>query len=96
MSFVESFSTEFMFAAGVAAAAFLAGLLYLRSRTRRTRSVGLKVAGGPKNMRFKCAGCSGQFTHSRQTLSSWERGNRTFYCKACRTKANGEKRRTRR
>ena len=91
-----SLSPETLFAAAVTAVAFLAGLLYLRRRARRTRSVGLKVVGGPKSMRFKCAGCSGQFTHSRRTLGSWERGNRTFYCKACQTKASGEKRRARR
>ena len=90
-----SFSPELLFAAAIAAAAFLVGMLYLYSRSKRTRSVGLKVAGGPRNLRFTCAGCSGRFTHSRQTLSGWERGDRSFYCKACRTKSQNKNKRVR-
>jgi hypothetical protein len=85
-----SLSPELLFAAGIAAVAFLLGLLHLRARAKRTRtrSLGRKIEGGPSNLRFTCAGCSGKFTHSRQTLAAWERGNRKFYCKACQTKAS--------
>jgi hypothetical protein len=82
-------SPELLVAASIAAVAFLAGLLYLRARSKRTRTRGLgrKIEGGPTNLRFTCAGCSGKFTHSRQTLAAWERGNRRFHCKACQTKS---------
>ncbi|MBC7955440.1 MAG: hypothetical protein H7Y33_06190 [Cytophagales bacterium] len=82
-------SPEFLFAASIGAVAFLAGLIYLRRRTRRTRSVGLRMAGGPTNLRFTCAGCSGKFTHSRRTLAGWNKGTRSFYCNACHTKSQG-------
>jgi len=82
-------ASELLFAAAIAAVAFLAGLLVLRRRARRTRSVGLRPSGGPANMRFTCAGCSGQFTHSRRTISAWDKGTRSFYCHACHTKWQG-------
>ena len=82
---------EFIFAAAVTAVAFLGGALYLRSRAGRTRSVGRPVAAEPTNLRFKCKGCSQQFTHSRQTLGAWQKGTRQFYCKACHTKRRGER-----
>jgi len=82
-------SPELLFAAAIAAAVFLIGLLYLRARTKRTRSVGLRVAGGPANLRFTCAGCSGEFTHSRRTLAAWQKGTRKFFCNACHTKWQG-------
>lgn len=80
---------EVLFAAAIAAIAFLVGVLYLRVRAKRTRSVGLRVAHGPANLRFTCAGCSGQFTHSRRTLAAWSKGTRRFYCNACHTKWQG-------
>lgn len=81
--------SELWFAAAVAAAAFVAGVLFLRARARRTRSVGRKIADEPTNLRFSCAGCSGKFTHSRRTLSAWNKGKRKFFCKACHTKLRG-------
>lgn len=80
---------ELLFGAAIAAVFFLGGVLYLRSRAKRTRSVGLNVAPGPANLRFTCAGCSQQFTHSRRTLGAWQQGTRKFYCKACHTKRQG-------
>jgi hypothetical protein len=82
-------SPELLFAASITAVAFLAGLLFLRRRAKRTRSVGLRVSGGPANLRFTCAGCSGKFTHSRRTLGAWHKGTRSFYCNACHTKWQG-------
>jgi hypothetical protein len=81
-----SFAPEELFAAAIAAVAFLAGILIWRGRAKRTRSVGLRVEGGPANLRFTCAGCSGKFTHSRRTISAWEKGGRSFFCNACHTK----------
>jgi len=80
---------EILFAAAVGVVAFLAGLVYLRLRGRRTRSVGLRIANGPSNLRFTCAGCSGQFTHSRRTIAAWNKGTRKFVCNACHTKWHG-------
>jgi hypothetical protein len=64
----------------------LVGLLLRRGRGRRTRTVGRPVSGGPSNLRYTCAGCSQQFTHSRRTLGAWKKGTRQFYCNACHTK----------
>lgn len=91
-----SFSAEFLFAAAIAVAAFLVGVLLVRSRATRTRTrrVGQKPptpAAQPKNLRYKCVGCGGRFTHSRRTLGAWQRGERNFHCKACMTKASSPK-----
>jgi hypothetical protein len=83
-------SPEFVFAAAVGVVAFLAGILLVRSRAKRTRSVGLKVKHGPADLRFVCASCGGRFTHSRRTLATWEDGARSFYCSACYTRSLGE------
>lgn len=82
---------ELVFAAAIAAIVFLAGALFLRNRVRRTRSVGRPISREPANLRFTCKGCSQQFTHSRQTLSAWQKGSRQFFCKACDTKRRGER-----
>ncbi len=81
-----SFTPDELFAAAIAAVAFSAGVLFWRSRARRTRSVGRRLEAGPSNLRFTCAGCSGKFTHSRRTISAWEKGGRSFFCNACHTK----------
>lgn len=83
-------SPELVFAAAVGAAAFLLGILWVRGRGKRTRSVGLKVKRGPADLRFLCAGCGGRFTHSRRTLAAWEHGARSFRCNACHTRSLGE------
>jgi hypothetical protein len=78
-----------LIAAVVAAVVLAVGLLFLRAKTKRTRNVGRPVSGGPANLRYTCAGCSQQFTHSRRTLGAWEKGTRQFYCNACHTKWRG-------
>lgn len=83
-------SPEYVFAAAVGLVAFLAGILLVRARAKRTRSVGLKVKGGPADLRFVCASCGGRFTHSRRTLATWEHGAKSFYCNACYTRSLGE------
>ena len=65
------------------------GLVLKHMRATRTRNVGRPVADGPTNLRFTCAGCSQQFTHSRRTLAAWRKGGRQFLCNACNTKRRG-------
>lgn len=64
-------------------------LLFLRARAVRNRSSQRSVSRGPANLRFICAGCEGQFNHTRRTLGAWEKGTRRFYCNACHTKWRG-------
>jgi len=78
-----------LIAAVVALVVLVGGLWVLRARTKRTRNVGRPVSGGPKSLRYTCAGCSQQFTHSRRTLGAWTKGTRQFYCNACHTKSRG-------
>lgn len=86
-----SWSSELIFAAGMAAVAFLAGLLWLHRRGPLTRNVvhgkGRKAGAVPTKLRYTCAGCSGQFTHSRRTLAAREKGAKSFYCNACHTRS---------
>jgi hypothetical protein len=64
-------------------------LLFLRARAARNRGSQRPVSRGPANLRFVCAGCEGQFNHTRRTLGAWEKGTRRFYCNACHTKWRG-------
>ena len=83
------FSPE-LFAAVVAAVAFAAGLWFVRARRRQTRTRGGSGrARGPANLRFTCANCTKQFTHSRRTLLAYEQGARQFFCSACHTRWRG-------
>jgi hypothetical protein len=41
---------------------------------------------GPDNLNYVCAGCNGQFAHSRRTVGAWEKGTRRFYCNVCHKK----------
>ena len=70
------------------AAAFLVLLIVvaLRKRDARTPSHRTTVARGPSNLRFICKGCSGQFTHSKRTISAYEKGARSFFCNPCHLK----------
>lgn len=52
-------------------------LLLRRPGTRRSPS------RGPNNLHFVCAGCKGQFTHTKRTVGAWERGSRRFFCNSC-------------
>lgn len=83
-------SSELIFAISVAAVAFLGGLLWLRKRGPKTRNVahkGRRDVPAPANLRYTCAGCAGQFTHSRRTLSTRDKGAKSFYCNACNTRS---------
>lgn len=35
---------------------------------------------------YACSGCGVQVKHNRRTVSAWEKGARSFYCKACHGK----------
>jgi len=83
-----AFAPEVVAAIAVGAVVVI-GLVLKRLRSTRTRNVGRPVADGPANLRFTCAGCSQQFTHSRRTLAAWRRGTRQFFCNACHTKWRG-------
>lgn len=83
------FSPE-LFAVLVAALAFVAGLVIVRTRGRQTRTKGGRArVRGPANLRFTCANCTKQFTHSRRTLLAYEQGSRQFFCNACHTRWRG-------
>ena len=56
--------------------------LYLRRPTKRSKEHGAKTHG-PANLRYICARCSNQETHTKRTLSAWEKGNRKFFCNSC-------------
>ena len=72
-----------------AAFAIVVALLFIRARAKRSRGVQRPLSRGPASIRFVCAGCSEQFTHSKRTLGAWEKGTRRFYCNACHTKWRG-------
>lgn len=74
------------------AAAIAAGIAVLllavwwRIKSRASRVANRPVARGPNNMRFICAGCSGEFTHTKRTVAAWEKGSRRVFCDACHKK----------
>lgn len=35
---------------------------------------------------YACSGCGVQVKHNRRTVSAWEKGARSFYCKSCHGK----------
>lgn len=56
-------------------------------RRSRSRSTGRPAAfRGADHMRFTCAGCSGQFAHTKRTVAAWEKGSRRIFCDACHRK----------
>lgn len=69
-------------AAGIAI--LLLVLWWLKSRASRVTQK--PTARRPSNMHFVCAGCSGQFTHTKRTVAAWEKGSRRVFCDACHKK----------
>jgi hypothetical protein len=59
--------------------------VHQRSVSSNRRSAGPRTQG-PASLHYICAGCSGQFSHSRRTLGAWEKGTRRFFCSDCHTK----------
>jgi hypothetical protein len=64
-------------------------LLVVRARAAQNRISKRIVSRGPQKLRFICAGCEGQFNHTKRTIGAWEKGIRRFYCNACHTKWRG-------
>lgn len=75
---------ELIVGAGVAAS--IAVALVVRHFGKGSGRIQRPEPRGPANLRFICAGCSQQFTHTRRTLGAWEKGTRRFYCNACHAK----------
>jgi hypothetical protein len=68
-------------AALVAALVVVVVVVLLRQRgPRRTHTSSYR---GPDNLHFVCAGCKGQFTHTKRTVAAWERGSRRLFCNSC-------------
>jgi DNA-directed RNA polymerase subunit RPC12/RpoP len=84
---MDFLSTELAFALAIGAVAFLAGILKLRGKGSRTRSVGHKPDELPANLRYICASCGGRFTHTRRTVAAWKNGARSFHCRSCHTRS---------
>jgi len=59
-----------------------AAILILRSHGRK-RYPSSRITRGPDNLHFVCAGCGGQFTHTKRTVAAWEKGSRRFFCNSC-------------
>lgn len=74
----------------IGAALFAVVLLLLaRARTGRGRGARRPSSRGPTDLRYLCAGCEGQFNHSKRTVAAWEKGTRRFYCNPCHAKWRG-------
>ena len=76
--------SELLAVAGVVLVVVLA--LVIRSMGKKSRPIERPAARGPANLRFTCAGCSGQFTHTKRTIGAWEKGTRRFFCNECHKK----------
>jgi|SRR6185369_3456599 hypothetical protein len=61
----------------------LVAAFVLRSWRSRSGTSGGNTPRGPSNLHFVCAGCKGQFTHTKRTVAAWERGTRRFFCNSC-------------
>ena len=67
---------------GVVVAALLLVLIF--RKIVKTSSAGPKATSrGPTSMRFVCAGCHQQFTHTKRTVAAWEKGTRRLFCSPC-------------
>ena len=64
----------------------LLGLLTWRRRAGNSSAAKTSSFRGPTNMHYTCAGCSGQFTHTKRTVAAWEKGSRRVFCDACHKK----------
>jgi hypothetical protein len=69
--------------AGLVVLIVLVALLVLRARNGRRRHAISSAGRGPNNLHFVCAGCGGQFTHTKRTVAAWEKGTRRFFCNSC-------------
>ena len=70
----------------LAIGAVLLGVLAWLRRTGGSSATKTVAFRGPTNMYFTCAGCSGEFTHTKRTVAAWENGSRRVFCDACHKK----------
>ncbi|MBK6973142.1 MAG: hypothetical protein IPH26_09415 [Sterolibacteriaceae bacterium] len=70
----------------VGIAALVIGFLVWRRSAGRSSGAKPTSYRGPTNMYFTCAGCSGQFAHTKRTVTAWEKGSRRVFCDACHKK----------
>jgi len=72
-------------ALGFAGAVLLVLVAAFVFRTWRSRSgtSARSTSRGPSKLHFVCAGCKGQFVHTKRTVAAWERGTRRFFCNSC-------------
>ena len=71
-------------AAAVAALVAVAvGFAIWRRSSGRSSAAKTPSFRGPTSMHFTCAGCSGQFPHTKRTVAAWEKGSRRVFCDAC-------------
>lgn len=68
--------------AGAVLFVMVAAFAFRTWRSRSSKS-GRGTSRGPSNLHFVCAGCQGQFTHTKRTVAAWERGTRRFFCNSC-------------
>jgi hypothetical protein len=66
--------------------AILVAILVWFRRSRGSPSTKGSIFRGPSSMHFTCAGCAGQFAHTKRTVAAWERGTRRVFCDACHRK----------
>lgn len=78
-------TTEFV-ASVVGIVAILVAILVWFRRSRGSPSTRGSSFRGPSNMHFTCAGCAGQFAHTKRTVAAWEKGTRRVFCDACHRK----------
>ncbi len=61
-------------------------VVFAKNKSKRTTARPRPLSSGPSNVRFECAGCSQQFTHTKRTVAAWEKGTRRFFCNTCHKK----------
>jgi hypothetical protein len=72
--------------AGIVGVILLLAVVFalVRKRTANARSNFRRPQRpGPDNLNYACAGCGGQFAHSRRTVAAWAKGTRHLYCNVC-------------
>jgi hypothetical protein len=75
-------TAELAFAAA-ALVVIAAAVLLWRRRSNRSGAGRAPPFRGPATMQFTCAGCAGQFPHTKRTVAAWEKGSRRVFCDAC-------------
>jgi hypothetical protein len=64
----------------------IAAFALARRASRRTRTQSLASVRAPASLHFVCAGCSERYSHTKRTVSAFERGTTRLFCNACHGK----------